>query len=116
MQFKDLSVKYGTPLFVYDTDSIKLRIKYLFMQDGAPCHTSRDTMEFLWSYEILPIFWPANSCDLNPIENLWSIIINKLTEEDKARKESFEAAILRVWDEIPMDLINKLTDLCEKRW
>ncbi len=29
MQFKDLSVKYGTPLFVYDTDSIKLRIKYL---------------------------------------------------------------------------------------
>lgn len=39
-----------------------------FMQDGAPGHAAAYTQEELHERGIYPIFWPAFSPDLNPIE------------------------------------------------
>lgn len=46
--------------------------KWLFMQDGAPCHTSFTTTQMFYNKKVclLP-GWPPNSPDLNPIEMLW---------------------------------------------
>ena len=52
---------------------------HTFLQDGAPCHTSRYTMNWLRSKNINLIDWPGNSPDLNPIKNLWSIMKAKLS-------------------------------------
>jgi transposase len=38
------------------------------MQDGAPGHAAAETQEDLHERGIYPIFWPAFSPDLNPIE------------------------------------------------
>ena len=51
-----------------------------FIQDGALTHTSKATRT--WRQKNSPNFMakdssPANSPDLNPIENIWSIIDNK---------------------------------------
>lgn len=89
---------------------------YTFMQDGASCHVSKKSMAFLKEHNVAVMDWPAQSCDMNPIENLWSIIMNALSPEDKADEATFIRAVTRIWNEIPIEVINKLIDSCTTRW
>ena len=41
------------------------------MQDGAPCHTARSITAWLKDQDVQVLDWIGQSCDLNPIENLW---------------------------------------------
>ena len=53
----------------------------IFMHDGAPCHRSRVVKKFLGEKNIRRLDWPGNSPDLNPIENLWMLLKNKVSEK-----------------------------------
>ena len=44
---------------------------FLYQQDGAPCHTSKKSMDAIKSMEIKMLhngIWPPNSPDLNPLD------------------------------------------------
>ena len=41
--------------------------------------------------------WPGNSPDLNPMENLWATIKQKLFKYDCSTKISLIEAIIRIW-------------------
>ena len=45
-----------------------------FMHDNAAVHKGRPAWEHLFANEVESIPWPANSPDLNPIENVWSMM------------------------------------------
>jgi hypothetical protein len=54
---------------------------WTFMQDHASSHDAKATQ--LWLTQNVPAFygkeeWSAKSPDLNPIENLWSILEDKI--------------------------------------
>ncbi len=42
----------------------------IFQQDLAPAHTTKGTKIWLNDHGVTVLDWPANSSDLNPIENL----------------------------------------------
>ncbi len=42
----------------------------IFQQDLAPTHTAKSTKSWLNDHGVGVLDWPANSPDLNPIENL----------------------------------------------
>jgi transposase len=53
--------------------------EYIYQQDNHPVHNSKKIKKFLSDNNIIVLDWPANSPDLNPIENYWSLIKHELS-------------------------------------
>ncbi len=48
---------------------------FIFQQDLAPAHTAKSTKSWLNNHGVGVLDCPANSPDLDPIENLWGIVL-----------------------------------------
>lgn len=87
-----------------------------FQQDGASCHTCRCVREWFHDCGINYITdWPPNSPDLNPIENIWSIMKKELRERDTSSLSKLQESLTNVWKNISVDLLHKLVDSIPNR-
>lgn len=59
----------------------------IFMQDNAPCHKAKTAMSFLQEERVEYLDWPAQSPDLNPIENLWHTLGVKVMDRNPTNTE-----------------------------
>ena len=80
----------------------------VFMQDGAPAHTAKNTKNFLQERGISVLKWPPKSPDLNPIENLWGIVKSGIKVKLKFTVKELKGEIKRVWNSIPQRDIDAL--------
>ncbi len=55
------------------TDQLFKDADFIFQQDLAPAHTAKSTKSWLNDHGVGVLDWPANSPDLNPIEQRFSI-------------------------------------------
>ena len=50
----------------------------IFQQDNAPAHRDHNTKQWLKDHRVYTLDFPPYCPDLNPIENLWGILQDKL--------------------------------------
>ena len=87
----------------------------VFQQDNASCHTARITKSFIASKNIPVLEWPANSPDLNPIENIWSILKKNIEMRGAKSKEELVSIILEEWNKIDIEITQKVIGSMSKR-
>lgn len=83
---------------------------YFFQDDNAPVHRARSTQEYVARNRINCLSWPAQSPDLNIIENVWLFIKRKLQSRSGAikSKENLIEEIRRIWTQITPAYIKSL--------
>ncbi|MBS4048666.1 MAG: transposase [Alphaproteobacteria bacterium] len=85
---------------------------WTFMQDGAKCHTAKATKDYLdrKGLQMLPN-WPPHSPDLNPIENLWKSLKERVAaRHTPTTQDELVAAVQHEWDELTLEEVNKYID------
>ena len=83
----------------------------VFQQDNAKGHSSKYTKSVFEAIGITPIFWPANSPDLNPIETIWDLMKDYLQEKSPIVYRSYKRlreAIQEAWESITQATIQEI--------
>lgn len=83
---------------------------YVFMQDGAPAHSSHITSLYLQKRFTYISSWPANSPDLNPIEHLWGAIKRILKTKRVGSRTELVRIVQEIWDAFPQESIDSLVE------
>ena len=75
-----------------------------FQHDGAPKAT-----KWLGEQNIdIFVAWSGNSPDVNPIDNLWSILKKQVDKQKPKNCDKLQALIMQEWVAISQDLAQKL--------
>jgi len=83
-----------------------------FQQDGDPKHTSKIVKEWIAKQHFKLMEWLAQSPDLNPIENLWSIVKRRLGlyESVPSNQHELWQRVHQEWRAIPKEIIQNLVE------
>jgi transposase len=90
---------------------------WIFQHDNdPPKHTARRVKAFMLErgIHLLP-YWPAQSPDLNPIENLWSILDHNVRDRRPQSKAELFRVLQDGWNALDRDLLRRLVDSMPRR-
>ncbi len=88
---------------------------FIFQQDLAPAHTAKNTKSWLNDHGVGVLDWPANSPDLNPIENIWGIVKSKMRNKRPKNADELKATFKETWASIPPQQCHKLITSMPRR-
>lgn len=101
--------------FFAEMKSEKPQLK--FQQDNAPSHRSKSTMKWFKESGIPLLFHPPSSPDLSPIEPVWHELkkVLRALPHLPTTIQELRAAILSVWDTLPIEDVDKHIDRMHDR-
>ncbi|KFM64192.1 Transposable element Tcb1 transposase, partial [Stegodyphus mimosarum] len=82
----------------------------IFQQDNARTHVARIVQGFFVNRQIELLPWPARSPDLLPIENMWSMVAERLTQitSQAATPDQLWQRVEAAWSAVPQEHIQSL--------
>jgi len=83
---------------------------FILQEDNCGPHRAKSIEAFLSDKGVARMKWPAQSPDLNPIENVWGLMKQRLRRSPtypKSKDHLFEI-LTKMWDELPQSYFEKL--------
>ena len=75
----------------------------MFQHDNTRTYTARVCTPFLADAGIVVMDWPSKSPDINPVENVWALLRDKVKKRDNPPRnlEELIVALQEEWRAIP---------------
>ncbi|KFM60309.1 Transposable element Tcb1 transposase, partial [Stegodyphus mimosarum] len=89
----------------------------IFQQDNARPHVARIVQGFFVNRQIELLPWPARFPDLSPIENMWSMVSERLTQitSQAVTPDQLYQRVEAAWSAVPQEHIQRLFESMPKR-
>jgi len=89
---------------------------FTWLIDNAPAHSAKSTKRFLSSNGIdYCKGWPPNSPDLNPLENVWAWMKQKVYSKHYNSLAEMKRAVLDTWAALPDSMCRNLMHSLQRR-
>ena len=79
-----------------------------FLMDNAPTHKSLRSQEVIFNASCTVLDFPPYSPDLNPIENLWSILARRVEQRTCETMEELQDTVADEWNKIEPEVLLNL--------
>lgn len=78
---------------------------FVYQQDNCPVHTAAIIREWFVNNNIELLPWPSRSPDINPIENVWGLLVKKIYRRDFFPQNANQLweAVQESWEELSHD-------------
>ena len=90
-------------------------LTWQFQHDNDPKHKAKKVVEYLLTENISVMKWPAQSPDLNPIENLWNAIDRVIKCQKPSTLHELFDCIQQNWMQLSPEYCAKLVDSMHDR-
>ncbi|GFU54506.1 transposable element Tcb1 transposase [Trichonephila clavipes] len=89
----------------------------IFQQDNARPHVARIVQRSFFNHQIELLPWPARSLDLSLIENMWSMVAERLTQitPSAATPDRLWQRVEAAWSAVPQEHIQSLFESMLRR-
>ncbi|GFV28568.1 transposable element Tcb1 transposase [Trichonephila clavipes] len=89
----------------------------IFQQDNARPHVACIVQRFFVNQQIELLPWPARSPDLSPIENMWAMVAQRLTQitSPAATPDQLWQRVEAAWSAVPQEHIQSLFESIPRR-